>query len=272
MSLGIAIKGPEGVVLAADSRVILTAQRQGLPHPMVVNFDNATKLLSFSDKHNYVGAVTYGEALLNRRTAHGYIPEFEQVVLSEQKERLAVSDYAQRLSTFFMERWNESMPQDYPGSGMVFIVGGYSPIEAYGEVFLFNIPRQPDPQPQNVGPGNFGMTWGGQLEIASRLIHGYDPMMIDILRNTLSLDEQQINTAVTALQQRLEFGIPFQVLPLQDCVDLAIFMIRTTITAQELSIGIRGVGGNIDVAVISRTAGLEYIQRKTIRGEQGRLG
>ena len=73
MSLGVAIKGPEGIVLTADSRITLEAQREGgLPLP--VNFDNATKLLSFSKPHNFVGAVTYGAAVIGSRTAHSFLP------------------------------------------------------------------------------------------------------------------------------------------------------------------------------------------------------
>ena len=63
MSLGIAFKGPEGIVLAADSRVTLMAQVQqpNLPTPMVLpaSYDNATKLLRIKGQR-YVGAVTYG--------------------------------------------------------------------------------------------------------------------------------------------------------------------------------------------------------------------
>ena len=76
MSLGVVIKGPEGLVLAADSRVTLEARQQnGAPIP--VNFDNATKLLAFSKPHKHVGAVTYGMAAIGVRTAHSYLPEFE---------------------------------------------------------------------------------------------------------------------------------------------------------------------------------------------------
>jgi len=42
MSLGVVIKGPEGAVLAADSRVTLEA-RHGDGMTLLVNFDNATK-------------------------------------------------------------------------------------------------------------------------------------------------------------------------------------------------------------------------------------
>lgn len=64
-------------------------------------------------------------------------------------------------------------------------------------------------------------------------------------------------------------SIPLAAMPLQDCVDLAIFFIRTTITAQRLTLGISGCGGPIDVAIITRREGLRFIQRKQIVGEIG---
>jgi len=42
-------------------------------------------------------------------------------------------------------------------------------------------------------------------------------------------------------------------------------MVRTTMDAQNLAIGVRGVGGPIDVATVTRTKGLEYIQQKKIK-------
>jgi len=57
-------------------------------------------------------------------------------------------------------------------------------------------------------------------------------------------------------------------LPLQDCVDLSIFVVRTTITMQKWLVGVRGVGGAVDVATITRTEGFRAVQVKTITGEK----
>lgn len=269
MSLGVVIKGPEGVVLAADSRVTLEAQKPGSP-PIQVNFDNATKLLSFSGHHNHIGCITYGAAVIGNRTAHSFIPEFEQSVLSQHEDALKVQEYSRHLSKFYKERWADKMPRDYSGPNMTFVVGGYDPDAAYGKVFLFAIPEKPTPVEQHKGDDNFGMTWGGQLEIASRIIHGFDPALPTIAKQTLKLDSKQIELLLGALRKNLEYPIPWRVLPLQDCVDTAIFLIRTTMMAQRMAIGIRGVGGPIDVAIITRTEGLDYIQQKVIYGEKER--
>jgi len=71
------------------------------------------------------------------------------------------------------------------------------------------------------------------------------------------------------LKNNLSIRVPYQFLPLQDCVDLSIFLVRTTIESQNWQLGVRGVGGNIDVGTITRTEGFCPIQRKKIVGEKG---
>jgi hypothetical protein len=153
---------------------------------------------------------------------------------------------------------------------MTFVVGGYDKDAAYGKVFLFQIPGESKLDEQQPGETNFGMTWGGQLEIASRLVHGFDPRLTSIVGKELNIDNKAIEKLHGTLRKHLQFPIPYQVLPLQDCVDLALFLIRTTMVAQRLAIGVRGVGGPIDVAVVTRTEGLHYIQQKVIHGEEYR--
>src|SRR5437867_59608 len=103
MSLGIAFKGPEGIVLAADSRVtlgILAQDPAGAQIQIPATYDNATKLLHVSGQE-YVGAVTYGLGAIGvqePRTAHSFIPEFEQELARAQTARLTVLAFAQQLS------------------------------------------------------------------------------------------------------------------------------------------------------------------------------
>jgi hypothetical protein len=266
MSLGIAVKGAEGIVLAADSRVTIGAQIPTAPHPLFAHYDNATKLLSFSGMHKYVGAVTYGLGVIGNRTAHSYIPEIE---LSLPDTRLAVLEYARRLSAFFMGVWRSAnLPAAPPGQGLTFLVGGYDEGEPYGKVYLLEVPGGAEPVEQTAGQDNFGMTWGGQLEIASRLIQGFDPALPAILESK-GLTAPQFQEVVAELGRRVPFGIPYSILALQDCVDLATFLIRTTITLQSLSVGIRGVGGTIELAAITRTEGLRFVQQKVLRAGGG---
>lgn len=288
LSIGIIIKGPEGLVLAAESRITIEAQIGNIQVP--VSFDNARKVLRFSEPNSFVGAVTYGLGGIGLRSAYSYIPEFESTLTSGQ--RLSVQEFAQRLSDFFMQQWQATFPSpatpntpatpDSPNTPapaapaaptprippMIFVVGGFNDGEPYGRVYQFAIPVAPTPVEQHPSSPNpmFGITWGGQREIVDRLITGYDARALQIATRCLNLTPQQIAQLKQAFTP-LQMQIPIQLLPLQDCVDLSLFFVRTTIEAQRLTVGIRGCGGNIDIAIITRQKGFEWVQQKRLHGE-----
>lgn len=287
MSLGIAFKGAEGIVLAADSRVTLAQLAQGnlgvpgLPQQLVVTatFDNATKLLE-TKSQRYVGAVTYGAGVIGQRaprTANSFVPEFERELEGELKkdvngqlERLSVEKFAKRFAGFFLKQWKTSgMPDKVPpGQDMIFLVGGYDPDAAYGRIFEIFIPNRPDPN--ELIPDQFGAAWGGQREITDRIIQGFDPQLPGLVQDLLNIPVQQRDPALEAkLKSKLQLSIPWPFLPLQDCVDLAIFIVKSTVNLQKWLVGLRGVGGVVDVATITRTEGFKAIQRKEISGELG---
>lgn len=262
MSLGIVFKSPEGIVLAADSRVTLTAR---LPDNTSIpaSYDNATKLLRVKGQ-DHVGVVTFGQGVLGQvetRTAHSYLPEFEAELADEP--RLTVEEFARRLGAFFLGRWNaSSMPA--AAEPMIFLVGGFDPGAVYGRVFEVAVPTRPEPFEQNAG-GSFGLTSGGQTEIVQRILNGYDQAALGTVQQALSLSDEQAGRLRGALAQQA-LTIPYQFLPLQDCVDLVLFLIQSTATLHRWLVGIRGVGGAIDVATITRTEGFRSVQSKTIRG------
>jgi len=271
MSLGIAFKGPEGIVLAADSRVTLTAEMEnaGIKYLLPSTFDNATKLLQITGQ-KYVGVVTYGLGAIGQqqpRTAHSYLPEFEDLLLKEEHNRVSVEQFATKFSDFFLKQWKKSnMPEKYSGPDMIFLIGGFDEAAPYGKVYEVDIPSKPSPLEQNIG--QFGVTWGGQLEFTNRLLKGFDPRLPSVIKDFLNLTTEQQNSLLNHLEATLSSRIPYQFLPLQDCVDLSIFLIRTTMELQRWIIDIRGVGGSIDVATITRTDGFKPIQQKTIVGQR----
>jgi len=271
MSLAIVFKGTEGIVLAADSRVTLTAQLQPQPGQTLLlpsTFDNATKLLKVAGQ-DYVGAVCYGLAAIgvrSPRTIHSYLPEFEEYIKNQDiTDRIGVEPFCQKLSDFFMSKWNGEMPPTYQGEDIVLLIGGFDIGAPYGRIFEVKIPSSPIPH--ELLASDFGAAWGGQRELTDRLLQGYDPNLPGIVQKILQIDASQTITLEQSLKQQLSINIPYQFLPLQDCVDLSIFLIRATIMIQKWQVGIRGVGGMIDAATITQRDKFNYVQQKRIRGE-----
>jgi len=272
MSLGIAFKSSEGIVLAADSRVTLYTELPGQNVSIPSTYDNATKLLH-TRTQGFVGAVTYGLGALGQtdfRTAHSLMLDFEDYLQSSNLvNRLKVEDYAKALSDFFLREWNTRMPppvSNVPVMDMAFLVGGHDENEPYGKVFEFQVPSNPMPQEDMVGI--FGLTYGGQREWVDRLLHGFDDSLPTIAQPFLQIPDTQREALKQHLADNLGAPIPYQFLSLQDCVNLAIFLIKTTMRLQTWLTGIRGVGGVIDIATVTRADGFKPIQQKEIYGDE----
>lgn len=110
--------------------------------------------------------------------------------------------------------------------------------------------------------GTFGLISAG----AAHADHGAAVVPVQLALGLRSLTDAQRDQLVAALEP-LQMSLPLQAMALQDCVDLAIFFIRTTIAAQRLTVTVRGVGGPIDVATVTRQNGLAFVQRKSVVGE-----
>ena len=272
MSLGIAFKSPEGIVLAADSRVTLNALRQdqsGQKFVIPATFDYATKLLTVKDQ-THVAAITYGVGALDTpegpRTAHSFMPEFEDELRAGNCKRLPTEDFSRRLSGFFLKQHQSGRAGPAgPGNDMVFVVGGYDEGQPYGRLFEFFIPSRPDPTERHAG--DFGAVWGGQREIVDRILNGWDDKLLFLLKNELQLDDARMGALQAKLGPQIGLPIPYAFLPLQDTVDLATMLIRTTINTQRWMVDVRGVGGEIDVVRITRIEGVKSVQTKSIHGE-----
>jgi hypothetical protein len=275
MSLGIVFKGPEGLVLAADSRVTLTYQATVVQAPgptptapvMLVPafYDNATKLLR-AQGQDYVAAVTYGLGAIGQnepRTAHSFIPEFEASLATE---RLSVEEFARRLGQFFVAQFQALMPGVAVSEEMYFLVGGYNEGESYGRIYLVSVPNNPAPVEQQAG--TFGIAWGGQVQITQRILNSFDVQTMNHIKQKFGISDTDMQTACQEAMALHGLKIPYQFLPLQDCVDLSILLIKTTSQLMQYVTDIRGVGGAVDVATITRTEGCQNVQTKRIHGEQ----
>lgn len=80
-----------------------------------------------------------------------------------------------------------------------------------------------------------------------------------------NLDDSQVEELRKKWADDLGLPIPYQFLPLQDCVDLSVFLVTMTSAVQSWTTGLRGVGGEVDVATTTRTEGFKAIRQKKIQ-------
>lgn len=90
---------------------------------------------------------------------------------------------------------------------------------------------------------------------------------MELAKGVLELDDDDTEKLSKHLLRHLGTPIPYQFLALQDCVNLSMFLIRTTMELMGFIADTRGVGGPVDVAVVTRTEGFQAVQQKRVSGD-----
>jgi hypothetical protein len=257
MSLVVAVKTLEGLVLAVDSRVVIApVDTEGVAQAPGTYDNITTNLFSFKPPHNFVGVVSYAQPVLGNRAVSGYFAEFNEYLNEQLPERLSVYDFASELSQFFTTKW-DAVQAPPLGLQLSFFVAGYDDKEATGHVYSIRIPDNIEPVELMEGIP-FGILPDGEARIIGRIIAGYDITLTDVVNKNLT-DEKKVE---------LRLPIPYDLLSLRAAVDLAIALIRVTIDLQNLAIMPHTCGGPIDVCTITSAEGLRYVQRKEVTGER----
>ncbi len=150
---------------------------------------------------------------------------------------------------------------------IVMIVAGVDKNDDIGRAYSVAIPKGIT---NDSNTENCGALWVGQTDVMMRIVKGYAPEIenLDFVKTALATD-----TAGTIGQlNNIEYIINWGTITLQDAVDFCALMTRTTENIQRFSDGtalnpggIPGVGGDIDVAVITPEVGFKWLKRKNIR-------
>jgi len=139
------------------------------------------------------------------------------------------------------------------------------------QVFVCNVPGEVSKKRDSKEKGKeFGASWIGQIDVTSRIVLGWDgrifvlPFVQEAVKN---LGEEQIKKQLQGIEYQINWGT----MTLQDAIDFCTLAIRTTSAIQRFSDGIAmdpgdipGVGGEIDVAIITRDKGFIWAKKKNI--------
>jgi 20S proteasome alpha/beta subunit len=121
-----------------------------------------------------------------------------------------------------------------------------------------------------------GAMWIGQTDVISRIVKGYarEIEKLEFVKDSLGKNPKQISDQLN----KVEYIINWGTITLQDAIDFCVLMTKTTENIQRFSDGtilspggISGVGGEIDVAVITPKSGFTWLKRKDLKAEGSTL-
>ncbi len=234
MSLVATVYVPSGIVMAADSRmtVLRSEEREEGEQKMrvqqqLVLSDNAYKVVELRSVG--VGVSVYDAGIINNQPVDSHVHRFEEEEVTPEEDVISVSEK--------FRRYFQTM---FPGINVGFHVAGYRLEERASVPYVLVGHTVKEPAIKRVNAGDdgkvqYGITRSGDSLVANRLI---DPQHLPL----------------------------FTAMPLQDAVDYALHLIRTTIDTMRFEPRFPSVGGPIDVLVVT-PEGMRWVQRKELRGE-----
>lgn len=258
MTISLSIKVNDGLILAADSATTMSNQNQ------VINiYDNANKVFNLH-KELPIGAITWGLGNIGRSSIATLVKDFRKRLMEDREfddTNYTVADIVQKFYDYiFLDKYRSEVTQ---GSVLGFVIGGYSSNEDQPEKWLIFI----DNDGNSVGPQllrstqDSGMYWDGQPEAINRLVLGYPPFIRSVLEH-VQIEQDKIEQVMSLCNNIFPAQIITPAMPIQDAIDIAEYLIQTTINYVKYTPGHQTVGGPIEIAAITKHEGFKWIKRK----------
>ena len=266
MTIAISLKVNDGIVLATDSAATIFAQPiENQPTGVINVYENAEKLFNLF-KGKPVGAITWGSGSIGSSSISTLMKDFREIQkINENVTGLDIKEITENLAKFiyvekYLPTYASWVENSRPRLG--FIVAGYSQEDSFAQEWKFEINEGKLVGPELVRKNDeTGLSWNGEPEAISRLVLGYSTKFPRVLQDC-GIDEETIKKIIKYSNKNI--AIPFVIapMPIKDAIDVAEFLVDTTIKFSKFTPGAPTVGGAIDIAAITKHEGFKWIKRK----------
>lgn len=268
MTIAISVKVNDGIVLASDSATTIMGRDPGGSISVLNIYNYANKIFNLK-KGLPIGAITWGIGSIGYSSISTLVKDFRKLISSNDDLRIdnnnyTIEDMANKFKKFIFDEKYLTAFKDLPQKpSMGFMIVGYSSRELLAEEWRIDIDKGECKGPAKVRERDeIGITWNGEIEAINRLIFGYSTNLINILIKDFPLPEEDAKGIVELCRKKLSVPFVIAPMPIQDAIDLTIFLVETTINFSRFAPGAPTVGGPIEVAAITKHEGFKWIQRK----------
>jgi len=266
MTIAISIKVNDGVVLASDSAATIM-ERDPSGRIFAINiYDNANKIFNLR-KGLPIGAIAWGAGSIGQASISTLAKDFRRKITDGcwkiDKDNYIVEEVANRFKQFiFDENYVREFKDWVEKPALGFMIVGYSAEKPLAEEWKIDIAEGQCKGPYKVRKqSETGITWAGEPEAISRLYLGFGTGLPRVLKEA-ELDDEKAAEIIELCRSRLTIQMVTPPMPIQDAIDLAIFLVETTTYFSKFSPGAPTVGGPIEVAAITKHEGFKWVERK----------
>lgn len=243
MTLAVAVYVPEGIVMATDSRAMISVEEK-TPTGESFRFDTPCSdavMKTFLLEAQGIGISVFGQTMLGGLPVGGHLKKFieEEVTTADDIETIP-----RKLVNYFRRA--------FPDVNVGFHVCGYKKERRISipHVYYCHVGRNIIER-RNVRPDGsiaYGATWSGEIDV-----------LASIVNPVITREESGVERIVRSPPPIIWDGMT-----LQDAIDFAVYTIRTTADTMRFQARLKTVGGPIDVLIIV-PEGAKWIQRKELR-------
>lgn len=250
MTVCVAIKVHDGIVFAADSAVSMAA----VGSQTVVNvWQHGLKVFNL---HRELPIMAMCAGMGNFGSASvSYLAKDLRLKLTANlpggTNNYTIKDIADFASQYFQAEYAKINPPPTNPSTFEFWIGGYSANAMHGEIWKLEIANGQPVLPYRLHDPKLGehvLLWGGQTQAISRLVLGCDPQLAQFI------------PLPNLLKAQTPLVAPF--MPAQDAINLADFLVDMTKRYVAFMPGADTVGGDTDIATVTRHEGFKWVCRK----------
>jgi hypothetical protein len=272
MTIAIAIRTNTAAVLAADSKLttrgLIGFDENNEPQFVNQTYDNATKIVA--DASGCVMAVLAGSATMGPISVMDYIASSSVPEgADDAKQESAITDFAEGMAKIRAAYWAATTvtPDKWPVTAVILAAA-----PAYSkEPIIWHLAFLADKVQVNRIRNRVYLD--GSYDGAYALLYGYRSDVIDDLAGALKIGEQAVGAdavydalnGTKVIRPIDKLSLP--VMPLQDAVDLAVFLATTQVQIERFLPGEPYCGGPIDVMILKSAPKREiiWLPGKTLR-------
>jgi hypothetical protein len=255
MTIAIAVRTLSAVVFAADSKLTVKGiggiRADGAPNWVEQTYDNATKVVH--DRTRRLMALAAGIVNIGQVSALDFIATYAvQLGASRADEDAAIVALLDRMAEekrAFYEKMSGAMkPEEWPGPALLLAIpssdSAFTPrlwaVDMSGEHYQHaEILKQP------------GIWMEGSYDEVFSLLYGFHPAVSTQISRSLGLDAGALADAIVDPKVLSSIDqLNLQTMPLQDAIDLAVFLADVQIEMDRFLPGSPVCGGPVDVMVL----------------------
>ncbi len=255
----VSVKINDGVVMAADSAGSMEGGQV---------YEHAHKIANLCEGLP-VGVMSTGSGGIGNESVETLLKDLRRRFAGQSEAHAAwrldpgtytIEQVALGLRRFMFEEKAALCPDP---TSIQFRVCGYSAARPLAEIWEVNMTSQACPPPRCImDEGSFGVMWDGQYEALNRLVLGlgYDIEAVLVRRG---FSPRQAADLQRDLVKDLYATLAVPAMPIQDAIDLARFLVETTIGFVRFAVFLpKSVGGAVEIAAITKHEGFRWVQRE----------